>query len=122
MAEQNEKSTRRSGGGNDQAQASSTGVGTPVAGRRQLGEELPEGGVSTRVPRGVDEPAADADASEKGVAAVQRGVKEAVAKESEQGFRGQRTDPTPNENYTVKGVTSGAPTPETVVVTPKGQR
>jgi hypothetical protein len=34
-------------------------------------------------------------------------------KEAEQGFRGIETDPTPNENYTVAGVTSGAPTPET---------
>jgi hypothetical protein len=30
-----------------------------------------------------------------------------------QGFRGTKVDPTPNENYTVAGVTSGAPTPET---------
>lgn len=33
--------------------------------------------------------------------------------ETEQGFRGVKVDPTPNENYTVSGVTSGAPTPET---------
>lgn len=32
--------------------------------------------------------------------------------ETEQGFRGFVPDQTPNENYTVKGVTSGAPTPE----------
>lgn len=32
---------------------------------------------------------------------------------TEQGFRGVKVDPTPNENYTVSGVTSGAPTPET---------
>lgn len=31
----------------------------------------------------------------------------------EQGFHGESPDPTPNENYTVAGVTSGAPTPET---------
>jgi len=31
----------------------------------------------------------------------------------EQGFIGVKVDPTPNENYTVAGVTSGAPTPET---------
>ena len=31
----------------------------------------------------------------------------------EQGFIGQEVDPTPNENYTVDGVTSGKPTPET---------
>jgi hypothetical protein len=34
-------------------------------------------------------------------------------KELEQGFRGVEVDPTPNDNYTVAGVTSGAPTPET---------
>lgn len=32
---------------------------------------------------------------------------------TEQGFRGVAVDPTPNENYTVAGVTGGAPTPET---------
>jgi hypothetical protein len=34
-------------------------------------------------------------------------------KEQEQGFVGTEVDPTPNENYTLAGVTSGAPTPET---------
>lgn len=37
----------------------------------------------------------------------------AVLQEQAQGFRGIEVDPTPNENYTVAGVTSGAPTPET---------
>lgn len=32
---------------------------------------------------------------------------------TEKGHRGTAVDPTPNENYTVAGVTSGAPTPET---------
>jgi hypothetical protein len=40
-------------------------------------------------------------------------VQARVDKELEQGFRGVEADPTPNENYTVAGVTSGAPTPET---------
>lgn len=41
-------------------------------------------------------------------------VQSATDKELEQGYRGeQAVDPTPNENYTVAGVTSGAPTPET---------
>ena len=40
-------------------------------------------------------------------------VAELVADEQAQGFRGLKVDPTPNENYTVAGVTSGAPTPET---------
>ena len=34
---------------------------------------------------------------------------------NEKGYHGVRTDPTPLENYTVSGVTSGAPTPETDV-------
>jgi len=34
-------------------------------------------------------------------------------KETDQGFRGVDVDPTPNENYTVGGVTDGKPTPET---------
>jgi hypothetical protein len=32
---------------------------------------------------------------------------------AEKGFRGVEVDPTPNENYSVSGVTSGKPTPET---------
>lgn len=36
-----------------------------------------------------------------------------IAHEQKQGFRGTEVDLTPNENYTVQGVTSGAPTPET---------
>ena len=47
--------------------------------------------------------------SDAGAAQVQATVEE----ELEQGFRGTAVDPTPNENYTVEGVTSGAPTPET---------
>lgn len=33
--------------------------------------------------------------------------------EDAQGFVGAKTDPTPDEHYTVAGVTSGKPTPET---------
>lgn len=33
--------------------------------------------------------------------------------EQERGYRGSVPDPTPNEAYTVAGVTSGAKTPET---------
>jgi len=40
-------------------------------------------------------------------------VDEMVEKEQEAGFRGATADPTPNENYTVAGVTQGKPTPET---------
>jgi hypothetical protein len=41
---------------------------------------------------------------------------------TEQGFRGVAVDPTPNEAYTVAGVTSGAPTPETDVEAEKAAR
>lgn len=51
-------------------------------------------------------PSAKADA---GRAQVQSAMDEITDK----GFRGEAVDPTPNENYTVAGVTSGAPTPET---------
>jgi hypothetical protein len=44
---------------------------------------------------------------------VASGPQEVIDRETEQGFRGVEVDPTPNENYTLKGVTSGAPTPET---------
>jgi hypothetical protein len=40
-------------------------------------------------------------------------VQKRVDAELEQGFRGIEVDPTPNENYSVEGVTSGKPTPET---------
>lgn len=43
-------------------------------------------------------------------------------RETEQGFRGVEVDPTPNENYTVKGVTKGLPTPETDVEAAKDAR
>lgn len=42
-------------------------------------------------------------------------VQSAMDEITEQGFRGEPLDPTPNSNYTVAGVTSGAPTPETDV-------
>lgn len=51
--------------------------------------------------------------AEAGVADVAAQVKAKVDTETEQGFRGVEIDSTPNENYTVAGVTSGAPTPET---------
>jgi hypothetical protein len=40
-------------------------------------------------------------------------LQETFDKANEQGFFGDEVDSTPNENYTVQGVTSGAPTPET---------
>lgn len=52
---------------------------------------------------------ADAAQADTSTAEVQQRVDEDQAR----GFRGIEVDPTPNENYTVAGVTSGAPTPET---------
>jgi hypothetical protein len=49
-------------------------------------------------------------------------LNEQFAREEKQGFRGQEVDPTPNEAYTVAGVTSGAPTPETDVQLAKDVR
>lgn len=40
-------------------------------------------------------------------------VQAKVDAENEQGFSGTRVDPTPLENYTLDGVTSDKPTPET---------
>lgn len=40
-------------------------------------------------------------------------VQAKVDKNEAQGFEGVRVDPTPLENYSVAGVTSGKPTPET---------
>lgn len=51
--------------------------------------------------------------AEKGAERGSAEVQDKVDVETEQGFRGVETDPTPNENYTVQGVTKGAPTPET---------
>lgn len=40
-------------------------------------------------------------------------VQAKVDKAEDKGYFGHAPDPTPNENYTVAGVTKGAPTPET---------
>lgn len=89
-----------------------------MAGRFQPGEESPQV-LTNRVPRGVGELPADTLADEPGARALQDAVNAKVLKETEQGYRGYNTDPTPNENYTLQGVGKGLPTPETVVVTPK---
>lgn len=44
---------------------------------------------------------------------TEKSVQTAVDVETEQGFRGQEVDPTPNENYTLAGQNAGKPTPET---------
>lgn len=46
--------------------------------------------------------------TDSGAAEVQAKVDEA----EEKGYLGTAVDETPRENYTLKGVTSGAPTPE----------
>ena len=40
-------------------------------------------------------------------------VQDKMDAEQEQGFRGANVDPTPDQNYTVAGVTANKPTPET---------
>jgi hypothetical protein len=40
-------------------------------------------------------------------------VQKTVDAANEKGYYGVTVDPTPRQNYTVSGVTSGAPTPET---------
>lgn len=52
---------------------------------------------------------ADVVNADQSTAEVQKRFDEDEAR----GFRGVETDPTPNEAYTIAGVTSGAPTPET---------
>jgi hypothetical protein len=49
---------------------------------------------------------------EKAADAANQQVQEAVNDETEKGFRGVEADQTPNENYTVQGVASGADVPE----------
>lgn len=51
--------------------------------------------------------------AEKADAKVAAGPQEIIDRENAQGFRGVEVDPTDNEAYTLKGVTSGMPTPET---------
>lgn len=40
-------------------------------------------------------------------------VQAKVDQETDQGFRGTKTDPTPDEHYTFAGAAAGLPTPET---------
>jgi len=52
------------------------------------------------------------DGTGESEAAATAAVEKALGTEQDQGFRGVETDMTPNENYTVAGVTSGADVPE----------
>lgn len=44
--------------------------------------------------------------------AINQSASKRLMADQEKGYSGTVTDPTPNENYTVAGVTSGAKTPE----------
>lgn len=97
------------------------GTAAPASvGRSQQGEKT-DSTPTSRVPRGVGEPASDALAEHEGLKATQEAVKKTVDADNERGFRGVSTSPVPNENYTVAGVTKGLPTPETVVYTPRSK-
>lgn len=54
-------------------------------------------------------PSADQAAKEVGADQVQASVDE----DNDKGFHGVKTDPTPDEHYSVAGVLAGLPTPET---------
>lgn len=64
-------------------------------------------------PENSDEGKAAKGAAERADAAAADQVAAAMTKEQEQGFAGVEVDPTPNEHYTLAGVTAGKPTPET---------
>ena len=91
----------------------------PVAAGRTQSGEVADGAVTTRVPRGVGEAPADAKASHEGLKAAQEAVQKTLDEQNAKGYRGSQADPTPNENYSVAGVTAGLPTPETAVYTPR---
>jgi hypothetical protein len=90
-------------------------------GRHQIGEKIDAAELTTRVPRGVGEAPADAKAEHAGVRLTQETVEKQVNADSERGYRGESVSAEINDAYTLKGVTSGAPTPETVVYTPRGK-
>jgi hypothetical protein len=102
-----------------QHQTAATGTAPVGAGRFQPGEEV-SAPLTTNPPRGLNEAPSNLLADEPGARALQEAVRDVVVAETEAGFRGYNTDPTPNEAYTLKGVGEGQPNPETTVVTPKG--
>lgn len=57
-----------------------------------------------------DEGAQTSDVTAESLGANQ--VKEKMDNEQEKGYRGEKADPTPNEHYSVEGVTNDKPTPE----------
>lgn len=52
-------------------------------------------------------------AEKKAKDAGQKEVQSTMDEATERGYLGSVPDPTPNSAYTIQGVTSGAPTPET---------
>jgi hypothetical protein len=71
----------------------------PISSKNDHPESSPEGQQSK----------ADAVTADQSTADMQKRADEDTAR----GFRGVEVDPTPNEHYSVAGVTSGMPTPET---------
>ena len=67
----------------------------------------------SRADLGGPEPTTAAASVAPGADIGQDAVQAAVDAEEDQGYHGVAVDPTPNSAYTVAGVTSGAPTPET---------
>jgi len=95
------------------------GTAPIVAGRTQQGEAV-GAPVSTNPPRGVGEAPAGQIADEPAAADLQKFMQDRVDKEQEKGHRGTKMDPTPNSAYTLRGVGRGDRTPESTVVTPRG--
>lgn len=60
----------------------------------------------TRLPSVEPGPPADALADDAAVAATQKAVADKMQSEWDRGYRGTAVDPTPNENYTLAGVTN----------------
>ena len=78
--------------------------------------------ITTNPPRGVGEAPSNQIADEPAAGDLQRHVQSVIDDEEARGFRGvRRTKPVPNSVYTLQGVGRGDPTPETVVVTPRGE-
>jgi hypothetical protein len=95
------------------------GTAPIVAGRTQQGE-LATAPVTTNPPRGVGEAPADQVADEPAAASLQEFMQKRVDAEQAAGHRGTKMDPTPRSAYTLRGVGRGEATPESTVVTPRG--
>jgi hypothetical protein len=93
----------------------------PVDPRGLQSNEAGRAPLTTNPPRGVGEAPSNQIADEVAAADLQKHVQKTLDDEEKRGFRGQkRKNRVPNENYTLKGVGQGLPTPETTVYTPDG--